>query len=209
MKVIVFGATGSVGCLAVEHLLADGHEVTAFARRSDALGISHPRLNRLAGDAMSLEEVCNAVAGQDAVVITLGSGTSRTSLVRSKGTEHIVKAMQQHGVDRLICQSTLGAGESWSNLNFFWKRIMFGLLLRPVFLDHERQEQLVRESGLDWTIVRPSAFTDGPANGKYKVDIPAGERGLKLKISRADIAGFRADCLRDTTFMHRAVGISH
>ena len=76
---------------------------------------------------------------------------------------------------------------------------MFGLLLRPVFLDHERQEQLVRQSGLDWTIVRPSAFTDAPA----------GERDLRLKISRADIADFLAGCLRDTRFMHRAVGISH
>ena len=58
---------------------------------------------------------------------------------------------------------------------------MFGLLLRPVFLDHERQEQLVRESGLDWTIVRPSAFTDGPADDNFKVDIPAGERRLRLE----------------------------
>jgi len=209
MKVIVFGATGSVGRLAVERLLADGHEVTAFARRPEALAITNPRLNRLTGNAMKLEEVCDAVAGQDAVVVTLGSGTSRTSVVRSKGTEYIVKAMQHHGVDRLICQSTLGTGDSWSNLNFFWKRIMFGLLLRPIFLDHERQEQLVRESGLAWTIVRPSAFTDGPAVGNYKVDIPTSERRLKLKISRADVAGFLTSCLRDTTFMHQSVGISH
>ncbi len=209
MKVIVFGATGSVGHLAVERLLATGHEVTAFARKPDTLEIAHPQLKLLSGDAMKFEDVCKAVAGQDAVIITLGAGASRKSVVRSKGTEHIVKAMQHHGVDRLICQSTLGAGDSWSNLNFFWKRIMFGLLLRPVFLDHERQEQVVRDSGLDWTIVRPSAFTDGPADGKYKVDIPADERGLTLKISRADIAGFLAGCLGDSTFIHRAVGISH
>ena len=138
MKVIVFGATGSVGRLAVERLLADGHEVTAFARRPEALEITNPKLKRLTGNVMILEEVCNAVAGQDAVVVTLGAGSSRTSVVRSKGTEHIVEAMQHHRVDRLICQSTLGTGDSWSNLNFFWKRIMFGLLLRPVFLDHER-----------------------------------------------------------------------
>ena len=209
MKVIIFGATGSVGRLAVEHLLADGHEVTAFARRPAAIEITDPKLKRLTGNVMILKEVCNAVAGQDAVVVTLGSGTSRKSIVRSRGTDHIVKAMQHHHVDRLICQSTLGTGDSWSNLNFFWKRIMFGLLLRPVFLDHERQEQLVRESGLDWTIVRPSAFTDGPAEGNFKVGIPAGERRLRLKISRADVAGFLTSCLRDTTYMHQAVGISH
>jgi uncharacterized protein YbjT (DUF2867 family) len=90
---------------------------------------------------------------------------SRKSLIRSQGTMNVIQAMQKHGVRRLICQSTLGAHESWSNLNFFWKRIMFGALLKPVFLDHELQEKLVRASGLDWTIVRPSAFADGPATG--------------------------------------------
>ncbi|MEP5568991.1 MAG: NAD(P)H-binding protein, partial [Halioglobus sp.] len=64
MKVIVFGATGSVGRLAVKSLLADGHEVTAFARRPRGLEISHPRLKRLAGNAMKLQEVCSAIAGQ-------------------------------------------------------------------------------------------------------------------------------------------------
>ncbi|AQA18395.1 epimerase [Halioglobus japonicus] len=209
MKVIVFGATGSVGRLAVESLLADGHEVTAFARRPNALEVAHPQLYRLAGDALDFEDVCSAVEGHDAVVVTLGGGASRKSVVRSKGTELIVRAMQHHGVERLICQSTLGAGESWNNLNFFWKRVMFGVLLRSVFLDHERQEQLVRVSGLDWTIVRPGAFTDAPADGNFKVDIPSEERGLRLKISRADIAGFLAACVRDNTFVHRAVGISH
>ena len=61
---------------------------------------------------------------------------------------------------------------------------MFGLLLRPVFLDHQRQERWVRESGLDWTIARPSAFTNKPADGQYRVDIPAAERGLTLKFPR-------------------------
>ena len=209
MKVIVFGASGSVGCLTVERLLTDGHEVTAFARRPSALAISHPRLNLVAGDATNSEEVREAIAAQDAVIVTLGSGKSLSSKVRSQGTGIIVQAMQSCGIKRLICQSTLGAGDSWSNLNFFWKRIMFGLLLRPVFLDHQHQEQWVRESGLDWTIVRPSAFTNDAADGKYRVDIPAGESGLKLKISRADIADFLAECLRDSQFVHRAVGISH
>lgn len=209
MKVIVFGSTGSVGRLAVDRLLAEGHEVTAFARRPERLKLEHPRLKKVAGNAMDIRSVSGAVQGHEAVMVTLGSGASRKSLVRSRGTQHIIEAMQQHGVRRLVCQSTLGAGESWSNLNFFWKRIMFGLLLRPVFLDHERQEALVRDSGLDWTIVRPGAFTDGPADGAFKVDIPAGERGLKLKISRADIAAFLSRCLAEASFMHRAVGISH
>ena len=60
--------------------------------------------------------------------------------------------------------STLGAGDSQGNLNFFWKNIMFGWFLKNIFLDHELQEQYVRNSALDWTIVRPGAFTSGEKN---------------------------------------------
>lgn len=209
MKVIVFGATGSIGRLAVEGLLADGHAVTAFARHPAALSLTHPALRLHAGNALNSEDVSRAVLGQDAAVITLGAGASRKSRVRSQGTRSIIAAMRRHGVRRLVCQSTLGAHESWANLNFFWKRIMFGLLLKPVHRDHEVQETLVRESGLDWIIVRPSAFTDGPATGLFREGFGPSERGLTLKISRADIADFLRRQVIDRSYLGRAVAISN
>ena len=209
MNVIVFGATGSVGTLVVGRLLADGHAVTAFARHPEKLAPSHPALTRLPGDATDPAAVSAAMRGQDAVVITIGAGKSRTGTVRSSATRNVIAAMHAHGVKRLICQSTLGAHDSWGNLNFFWKRIMFGLLLRPVLRDHERQEDLVRSSGLDWTIVRPSAFVDGPETGGYIEDVPAAARKLKLTIPRADIAAFLERQLTDARYHGRAVGISY
>lgn len=209
MKVIVFGATGSLGRLVVERLLADGHIVTAFARRPKTLDLDHSGLKPWAGDAHDGDAVSRAVRGQDAVVITLGAGASRKSTIRSEGTLNVIRAMQAHGVDRLVCQSTLGAHESWSNLNFFWKRIMFGFLLKPVFRDHELQESLVQASGLDWTIVRPAAFADGPAGGKYKVGFGPDERALTLKITRADIAEFVKRQVVERSYLHRAVAISN
>ncbi len=86
---------------------------------------------------------------------------------------------------------------------------MFGALLKPVFKDHELQESLVRASGLDWTIVRPGAFTDGPANGGYKENFPPTERNLSLKIPRADIARFLTKQVADLTYLGRAVAISN
>ncbi|MFW2545223.1 NAD(P)-dependent oxidoreductase [Primorskyibacter sp. 2E107] len=209
MNVIVFGATGAIGSLAVQQLLDDGHNVTAFARRPDRLDLTSNRLRRAKGDARSFQDVQAAIHGHDAVVITLGAGMNRSSRIRSEGTLTIIRAMQQHGIRRLICQSTLGAHESWDNLNFFWKRIMFGALLRPVFKDHELQEQLVRASGLDWTIVRPSAFDDGPATGAFRVGFGPSERGLSLKIAKADIADFLVRQLADTRFCKAAVAISN
>ncbi len=209
MKVIVFGATGTVGKLAVQELLDAGHRVTAFARSPERLDTTHVRVSRVAGDAASQTDVEAAINGHDAVVVVLGSGMSRSSKIRSQGTLNIIQAMQNTGIRRLICQSTLGAHESWNNLNFFWKRIMFGLLLRPVFLDHELQEQLVRASGLDWTIVRPSAFAEGPATGDYKENFGAEERKLTLKITRADIAKFLTKQVSDHRYVHRAVAVSN
>ncbi|WP_227284915.1 NAD(P)-binding oxidoreductase [Boseongicola sp. H5] len=209
MNVIVIGATGRIGRLAVEQILAAGHRVTAFARHPQTLALDDPNLTLVAGDALEEQAVLDAVKGHDAVVVTLGAGSSRKSVIRSQGTLNVIRAMQSHGVRRLICQSTLGAHESWSNLNFFWKRIMFGLLLRPVFLDHELQETLVRASGLDWTIVRPGAFSDGPGTGLYKEGFSPQERGLRLKIARADVAGFLARQLGDRRYLHEAVAISN
>lgn len=209
MKVIVFGATGTIGQLAVQNMLADGHDVTAFARSPQKLDLKDPKLTRIAGDATSASAVAEAIKGHDAVVVTLGSGMSRKSVIRSAGTLNVIRGMQKHDVDRLICQSTLGAHESWGNLNFFWKRIMFGFLIKPVFKDHELQESLVRASGLNWTIVRPGAFTEGPATGQFKQDIAPQERNLSLKISRADIAAFLTSQLLDRRYLHHAVAISN
>ncbi|MCY6379450.1 NAD(P)-dependent oxidoreductase [Hoeflea prorocentri] len=209
MKVIIFGATGTVGRLFVEQALDEGYHVTAFARHPQKLEIQHPNLTLTEGNAMDPASVAGAIKGHDAVVITLGSGMSRKSVIRSVGTANIIAGMKRHGVRRLVCQSTLGAHESWGNLNFFWKRIMFGALLRPVFKDHELQEDLVRQSGLDWTLVRPSAFTDGPARGTYREDFGSNDRSLSLKIPRADVAAFLRRQLSDGRYLNRAVGVSY
>ena len=208
MKVIVFGATGSVGHLAVKELLEAGHEVTAFARKPEKLGLTDANLFRTAGDALDAKDVLEAVKGHDAAVITLGSGLSRKSIIRSKGTMNVIRAMQAQGVKRLICQSTLGARDSWSNLNFWWKRVMFGALLAPVFRDHELQEQLVEASGLDWTIVRPAAFTDEATRRPVIEDVPNSARGLDLKISRAELARFLTRQVIDSQYVGCAVGLS-
>jgi uncharacterized protein YbjT (DUF2867 family) len=126
MNVIVFGATGSIGRLAVDALLEGGHTVSAFARNPEKLQIKNAKLIYSSGDVLNRVDVLEALRGQDVVLITLGSGMSRKSIVRSKGTLNIINAMQSQRISRLICQSTLGAHESWANLNFWWKHVMFG-----------------------------------------------------------------------------------
>ncbi|MEZ5666471.1 MAG: NAD(P)H-binding protein [Alphaproteobacteria bacterium] len=206
MKLIVFGATGTIGRLIVAKALEQGHSVTAYARRPEALAQRHPALSLVAGDARDAAAVDAAVRGHDAVLVTLGAG--RKGGVRAAGTRNIVAAMERQGVRRLICQSTLGAGDSRGNLNFLWRTLMFGLLLRKALADHEAQEAHVRASRLDWTIVRPSAFTDAPADGRYRHGFAPDVQGLSLKIPRADVAGFMLRQLADRTYLHRAAALS-
>ncbi len=207
MKLIIFGATGTMGRHLVDQALSQGHQVTAFARKPFALKLDHRNLTRQAGDVLDRGAVADAVQGHDAVLIALGSG--RKGTVRSVGTKHVIDGMERHGVRRLVCQTTLGAGDSRANLNFFWKHIMFGLLLREVYADHEAQEAFTKQSDLDWIIVRPAAFTDGPATGAYKHGFPPTEKNLKLKISRADVANFMLRQLADDTYLRQSPSLSY
>jgi putative NADH-flavin reductase len=208
MKLIIFGATGTVGYQVVKQALGQGHWVTAFARHPANLDIQHPQLRLIQGDVMDLPTVQAAIQGQDAVVCVLGSGKKLTGTVRSQGTRQIIRAMETTGIRRLICLSTLGAGDSWGSLNFYWKTIMFGLILRNVFADHEKQEDYVRQSDLDWTIVRPGALLDGDRTGQYRHGFAGNDKTSQLKITRADVADFILKQLTDDTFIGQTPAIT-
>lgn len=207
MNIIIFGATGSVGRHLVDQACAQGHKVTAFTRNAAGLRQTHPNLRTVVGDVFDSEAVAAAVQGQTAVLCALGAG--RKGAVRAAGTANIIKAMHRHGVKRFICQSTLGAGDSAVHLNFFWKHIMFGVLLRPAFADHARQEAMTMASDLDWTIVRPAAFTDGPETGQYKHGFSTAQKNLSLKISRADVARFMLSQLTNKQYLRKTPGLSY
>jgi putative NADH-flavin reductase len=209
MNLLIFGATGSVGCLVVEQAVEKGHMVTAFVRNPEKLHIKHENLKVVKGDVMDTNSVEKAVQGKEAVVCVLGAGKKRKGTIRSEGTQQIIKAMEKAGIQRFICQSTLGAGDSWENLNFFWKYIMFGFLLRDVFIDHEKQEDYVKQSKLNWTIVRPSAFVDGEQTGNYRHGFSGDDKTSKLKISRADVADFILKQLSDKSYLHKTPGLSY
>ena len=208
MKIIIFGSTGSVGRHLVEQALKMGHGVTAFARNPYALDVEHENLKLVAGDAHDPVSVSQAMNGHDVVLVTLGS-SSLSSRVRSIGTFNIIKAMKVNGIKRLICQSTLGVGASRENLNFFWKYLMFGFILRKPYDDHVVQEALVQQSKLNWTIVRPSSFTDELNLGDFKQGFGPNERGLSLKISRSEVASFMLQQVSCGKYLHQTPAISY
>lgn len=194
MNVLLVGATGGTGRAAIDALLAAGHTVTAFARGAERLP-ERAGVRRLAGDVLDARAVDAAVPGHDAVVVTLGIaespllvrlGLQRTPIdVRSRGTAHVVRAMQRAGVRRLVVQSTYGVGASRGRLPLGWA-LIFALLLRPQIRDTEVQERVVAASGLDWTLVQPVGLVDAPTGRATFTSLSAQTRGMA--VSRAAVA---------------------
>lgn len=207
MKVVVFGATGTTGREVVAQALDLGHSVKAFVRNPAKVESRHAKLTLFQGDVLNPEDVAKAVQGQDAVLCSLGAGLN--GRVRSEGTQNIIHAMQNTKIRRLICQSTLGVGDSRSNLNAYWKYLMFGLLLRRAYADHVRQEAFIKQSCLDWTIVRPGALKDGERTGNYRHGFSATDKTITLDISAADVAEFMLRQLTDNTYLCATPGLSH
>lgn len=207
MKILIFGATGTIGRQLVKQALDLGHEVTAFARNPSRVEGQHANLTIVQGDVMNPASVERAIDGHEAVMCSLGAGAK--GKIRSKGTQNIIRAMEKTETRRFICQSTLGVGDSQGNLNFFWKYIMFGLLLRQAYTDHVLQETYVRQSELDWTIIRPAAFTDGERTGRYMHGFSSRDKTPTGKISRADVADFMLNQLNDDTYLRAAPGLSY
>ena len=117
--------------------------------------------------------------------------------------------MKKCAMKRLICQTTLGVGESWGSLNFYWKYVMFGFILRKVFADHQIQEDMVQNSGLDWTIIRPAAFIEGELTGQYRHGFPGTDKTSTLTINHADVADFILKQLVDDFYLYQAPSLSY
>ncbi len=205
MKVIVFGATGRTGRIIVNRALDAGYEVTAFARRPEAIEASGQHLRVVGGDALDADAVRDAIAGHDVVVSALGSRSLGRGTPRADAMASIIAGMHAAGSPRLIAISALGAGESGRQLSPAL-RLLFATLLRNVMADHTAEEALIRAAGVDATIVRPVGLTDNPERGSYRVRTEPEIRGGR--IPRADVAAFIVHEMAARVYLGATVAIA-
>jgi uncharacterized protein YbjT (DUF2867 family) len=208
MKILVLGATGATGRLIVNKALAEGHEVVALVRsKAKAEDLTGAEL--VEGDARDAAALTSAIAGCDAVVSSLGTAMSpfREVTMLSTATRALVGVMEKQNVRRLVCITGLGAGDSRGHGGFFFDRLLLPLMLRKVYEDKDRQEDAIRGSTLDWTIVRPTVLNDKPARGGVKAltDLSGVHGGT---IARADVADFVVQQLTADTWLRKAPLIS-
>ncbi|MEI9422088.1 SDR family oxidoreductase [Mesorhizobium sp. Cs1299R1N1] len=208
MKILVLGATGATGRLIVAKALAEGHDVVALVRSKAKAGdLAGAEL--IEGDARDAAALTRAIAGCDAVVSSLGTAISpfREVTLLSTATRALVGVMDRQNIRRLVCITGLGAGDSRGHGGFFFDRLFLPLMLRKVYEDKDRQEDAIRASTLDWTIVRPMVLNDKPARGRIKAltDLSGVHGGT---ISRADVADFVVQQLTADTWLRKSPLIS-
>ena len=206
MKLVLFGANGKSGREIVKQSLAKGDVVTAFVRDPLKLEVEHDHLKVVTGDIFDVASVSQAIQGQDAVVCALGSSEVKKTTIRAEGTKNIIQGMKENKVKRLVIISAMGVGESWDTLSGI-NKLFFATVLKSAREDHEAQETAVKDSGLDWTIIRPSGLVDTPRTGVYDFgeNIPA----KTSNIARADVADLILKELELNTNIGKALTISN
>ncbi len=207
MKILILGASQGTGALCVKAALEEGHTVTAFARTPSKLDLTHAQLTKVAGDFHNAASVRAAVKGHNAVIICVSStslkGFKEKPDYFSHGTKFCIDAMKEYGVKRLVVLSAHGVGDSYDAASWFQRTFMIGGLIKYAFRDHDVQERMTRESGLDFVIARPTRLTNGKANGKYtRVAEPV---PVPPSISRADVAAFLLESCQSQAFVGKAV----
>lgn len=209
MKVLVFGASGKTGREVVRQALARGYTVTAYVRDTSRLPLAHANLRLVTGEIGNPTAIARAVAGQTAVISTLGVGRPLThDPAVIDGVRAIARAAEHASVERLVYLSFIGVQASRDAAGFVLKGLATTLLRHEV-ADHEIKEAAIVESFVDWTIVRPPKLTNGRLTAAYRVGEDIRARSPLPMMSRADVADFIVRQLTDTAFIRKAVRILH
>jgi putative NADH-flavin reductase len=220
MKLTIVAATGGIGRQLLEQALAAGHDVTAVVRDPGRLAapVRSVTADLAAADPAGLEA---AVAGADAVLSGLGPRSAAEAGVASRGTAAIVQAMQATGVRRIVAVSAAPVGTVPSpgrpdpprhdpGDGLLMRHLLVPLVkaaLRGPYADLALMEDVLRSSGLDWTVIRPPRLTDGPLSGRYRTAIGQNLR-RGLLVSRADVAQLMLRALDRPETVGQVIGIA-
>jgi putative NADH-flavin reductase len=210
MRIAVFGATGGTGIRLVEQALASGDYVVVYVRNPSKLSISHEHLKVIQGELTDEPLIESAVSGADAVISALGPRGDSKNKPITRGMQSIIAAMKKQGIRRLIITSTLSAKDPNDPLNFRTKALvnLVKVTMHDAYEEIVSVAETVRNSDLDWTIVRLTMLNNNPKSGKIKAGY-VGKGEVGTRISRADLADFLLRQVQDKKYLRQAPAISN
>ena len=207
MQLAILGGTGGIGGHVLSWALAAGHPVRALARRPETLP-RRPGLTVIGGDALDGAAVAETIAGADAVVSALGPRGAKADSLLAGAAANVVAAMDKTGARRLACVSAAGAYVTSDPDTGWLIKAVLPRVFAAQFADVRDMEDVIRDSGLDWTIVRPVRLVNRPGTGRYRVrpDFPPPHGRT---IARGDVAHFIAAVLTEDAWVHEAPAIAY
>jgi putative NADH-flavin reductase len=199
MKILIIGATRGIGKALLETALEKQHDVTVLARTPEKITIVHQKLRIVQGDVLDLKAVEAAAKGQEAICSCIGGPiTFKPVDLFSKAAHNILAVVEKNPGQKFVAVTGIGAGDSKGHGGFLYDSIFKPLFLKTIYADKDREEELIKASGLDWMIVRPAGLTNGKMTKNYHVfnDL----KGVVSKrISRLDVAHFILEQLENPT----------
>lgn len=195
MNVIIFGASGGIGKWAVKHALAKGYNVTAYLRNPGKLDVQNEKLRVVKGEVSDYETMRSALKDQDAVIWCVGIPMTNNyeKMEALAGHQNLLNAMKETGVKRLVDWGTPSVPFEKDKKAFVTvvPGIMAGILFKKAKQEMIAIGQLLKESDLDWTLVRFMMPKDTTYTGKVKIGF--GDVKMSLAISREDIGAFMVE----------------
>ena len=209
-RVLIIGATGGTGCHLVVQALERGHTVTALVRHPSKVPIHHPKLTLVQGDVLDRRSLEAAMRGQEAVLSALGhERIFYPTRILSEGTRNVLHAMEAQGVRRLVCETSLGIGDSVGRMGLFYTLFVIPTVLPFYFWDKARQERVIAGSNVEWVIVRPGILTNDKKLGRYRHGLHVGSYLSAFRVARADVADFMLNQVATDEYLRAAPGICY
>ncbi len=209
-RILIFGASGRTGIQLVQQALEAGHFVTAVVRSPEKFTLGHKNLYVHKGDVLELNSFNHVMKGHDVILSAIGATSTAPTTVFSEGVRNIIQAMNVNGVSRLIVLSALAV--EINPIMAWWQRLFIKYILQPIlknmYADTLKMEYILKQSRLDWTIMRPPQLTDKASTGKYRVEVGKHLPGAN-KISRADLAHYMLQHLFDERIYRTTVEMAY
>ncbi|MEP1032033.1 NAD(P)-binding oxidoreductase [Ekhidna sp.] len=215
MKLLLLGATGRTGQLVLKRLLENRFPVHCLARNTERIA-KQDGVTLFEGDASNREDLERAIVGCDAVISVLNisrqsdfpwSGLRTPKAFLSETMKQLIPVAEFNCTKRLVVCSAWGVAETRKDLPRWFRWLIDTSNIGASYADHERQERIIQDSTLDWTIVRPVGLTNSRKSQVVR-EIFDGKHKPRLTINRHSVAQYLVDCLKSDRLIRKKVVIS-
>jgi putative NADH-flavin reductase len=209
MQLIIFGSTGMVGKQLVTQALHMRHQVKAFGRNVFTTDFpKNDSLELIQGALFDEKQVLEAIEGCDGILSSLGGDNNITDVTRSLGMKNIVAQMQHAGVTRIVAVGGMGSLNA-DEETLIMDTDGFPEQFLPVSREHYKAYQILKSSGLDWTMVCPPDIINAGPTGEFITNADYPPTPNLYKINAGDLALFMLNEISKREFVHQKVGISN